>query len=265
MAKARDLAALAGLAGLAYAMRNKGSKDDAGDQKTSSYTGDTKKVAASDDRMSNEDYIKSRMKKAPEAEDANSGSEGRRTSMGVETVTKAVPKAAPAKQATADRRSLESGMSRGTRAADPRNLETGMSRGTRTTSVAGAGRGVVNPPRAASADPRSAEAGMSRGTRTTSMAGAGRGLVNPPGAGPTDPRSSESGMSRGTRTSAPPFKGGQAGYDEAGNFMGGQRGFDEAGNPMKKGGMTKMASGGMTASRRADGIATKGKTRGKIC
>jgi hypothetical protein len=26
-----------------------------------------------------------------------------------------------------------------------------------------------------------------------------------------------------------------------------------------------MASGGMTASRRADGIATKGKTRGKIC
>jgi hypothetical protein len=26
-----------------------------------------------------------------------------------------------------------------------------------------------------------------------------------------------------------------------------------------------MASGGMTASRRGDGIATKGKTRGKIC
>ena len=34
----------------------------------------------------------------------------------------------------------------------------------------------------------------------------------------------------------------------------------------KRGGMVKkMASGGMTASRRADGIATKGKTRGKIC
>ena len=26
-----------------------------------------------------------------------------------------------------------------------------------------------------------------------------------------------------------------------------------------------LAKGGMTASRRADGIATKGKTRGKIC
>lgn len=35
----------------------------------------------------------------------------------------------------------------------------------------------------------------------------------------------------------------------------------------KKGGVVKMASGGVTssASRRADGIATKGKTRGKIC
>jgi hypothetical protein len=36
MAKAKTLAALAGLAGLAYAMRNK-DKDDAGDQKSSSY------------------------------------------------------------------------------------------------------------------------------------------------------------------------------------------------------------------------------------
>ena len=48
--KARDLAALAGLAGLAYAMRNKDkSNEDAGDQKTSSYTKDTKKVEAKDE------------------------------------------------------------------------------------------------------------------------------------------------------------------------------------------------------------------------
>ena len=34
----------------------------------------------------------------------------------------------------------------------------------------------------------------------------------------------------------------------------------------KKGGkVKKMASGGMTASRRGDGIASRGKTRGKIC
>jgi hypothetical protein len=32
----------------------------------------------------------------------------------------------------------------------------------------------------------------------------------------------------------------------------------------RMGGMTKMASGGMTASSRADGCCTKGKTRGKM-
>jgi hypothetical protein len=50
--------------------------------------------------------------------------------------------------------------------------------------------------------------------------------------------------------------------------MGGYRGLDEANRPYKKGGVVKMAKGGLTsssASRRADGIAQKGKTRGKIC
>lgn len=69
---------------------------------------------------------------------------------------------------------------------------------------------------------------------------------------------------------------GMPGYDEAGNpiamrSMAGQRGFDEAGNPMKRGGVVKMASGGMTSSRmskpsgasRGDGIAQRGRTRGK--
>jgi hypothetical protein len=42
-------------------------------------------------------------------------------------------------------------------------------------------------------------------------------------------------------------------------------GYDEAGNAMKKGGkVKKMASGGMTASSRADGIASRGKTKCKI-
>ena len=49
--------------------------------------------------------------------------------------------------------------------------------------------------------------------------------------------------------------------------MGGYTGIDEARRPYKKGGVVKMAKGGMTssASSRADGIAQKGKTRGKVC
>jgi hypothetical protein len=34
---------------------------------------------------------------------------------------------------------------------------------------------------------------------------------------------------------------------------------------MKKGGKVKMSSGGATASKRGDGIAQRGKTRGKMC
>lgn len=56
---------------------------------------------------------------------------------------------------------------------------------------------------------------------------------------PKDPRELEAGMNRGSRYKPPTL--------------------------MKKGGVVKMASGGMTASRRADGIASRGKTRGKIC
>jgi hypothetical protein len=45
------------------------------------------------------------------------------------------------------------------------------------------------------------------------------------------------------------------------------RGRNSPSQAMKKGGTVKMASGGSTssASRRADGIAQKGKTRGKMC
>jgi hypothetical protein len=81
-------------------------------------------------------------------------------------------------------------------------------------------------------------------------------------------------MRQGSPMAASRANAGRPGYDEAGNpiamrGMAGQRGFDEAGNPMKRGGMVKkMASGGMTSSKpsgasRGDGIAQRGRTRGK--
>ena len=273
MAKAKDLAGLAALGALGYMLTRGKANENAGSQKSSSYTGDTKKVGADASLESPEDTIKRSMKKAPEAEDANYGNEGRRTSMGVAPTASVKQRLSPA--AVADNTTgitmpsgspdSEAGMGRGTRPADRRLAETGTSRGTRKTSVSGAGRGTINPSNVAASDARSAESGMSRGTRTTSTAGAGRGSLNPASVKPSGARDLESGMSRGTRTPAPPFKGGQPGYDEAGNFMGGRGGYDEAGNPMKKGGaVKKMASGGMTASRRADGIASRGKTRCKM-
>ena len=134
--------------------------------------------------------------------------------------------------------------------ADTRDLEATMTRGMRS--------------KPASSTTPEGMAGYK--TRAGSLAGAGRGSINPKSITPQQPsRDMEAGMSRGTRTPAPPFRGGQPGYDEAGRFLGGQRGYDEAGNPMKKGGkVKKMASGGMTASKRADGIASRGKTKCKM-
>jgi hypothetical protein len=182
MAKARDIAALAGLAGLAYAMRNKGDKEDAGDQKTSFYTGDTKKVEAKDEpRRQISDY----MKKAPA--DAESGMQS--------NMLKAItaPKAAPNDQA--------------------------------------GNQGVLSP---------------------KSLASDKRDIVSKK---QMDDYKNKFGQDKTLK-----------------DYMNSQRASKNAPikpvslpDSYKRGGATKMASGGMTASRRADGIATKGKTRGKIC
>ncbi len=299
--KAGKLAGLAALGALGYMLTRDKSKEDAGDQKTSSYTGDTKKV---------------------EAKDVDYGNEGRRTSMAVSPTASAKQRVSSAAGKATGSPDSEAGMSRGTRAADARAAEAGMSRGTRTTSTAGAGRGSVNPSSVTASDARAAEAGMSRGTRSTSMAGSGRGTVNPSSVTASDARAAEAGMSRGSRATSmagsgrgsvnpdvvkpsgardleagmsrgrrempsgpgqstvdavrnlqsaakvPSSMAGRPGYDEAGRRLpsnAGMPGFDEAGNPMKKGGkVKKMASGGMTASSRADGIASRGKTKCKM-
>jgi len=260
MAKAKDLAGLAALGFLGYKLHQMGkgdsSKTDTGDE--------TERLANRTKGMSNEDYIKSHMKKAP-LDDTDKYPSG---VMGGDRQPTSEMNPKPIIRKNKPAPKLETITTR----KDPREAEAGMSRGTRTTSMAGAGRGFVNPPSVRDTDARSAEAGMSRGTRTTSTAGAGRGSVNPPSVSATNPRSAETGMSRGTRNMTP--SPGQADIDkirriqEASRIpssMAGRPGYDEAGNRMKHGGAVKMASGGMTASRRADGIATKGKTRGKIC
>ena len=77
--------------------------------------------------------------------------------------------------------------------------------------------------------------------------------------------SAESGTSRGSRSFAGAGRGESgASADMLSRFNAGKEGYDEAGNAMKKGGkVKKMASGG-SASKRADGIAQRGKTRGTM-
>lgn len=145
----------------------------------------------------------------------------------------------------------EAGMSRGTRPRDPRNAEAGMSRGTRTTSMAGAGRGVTMPTQP-QADSTTAEGMRNYVPRRTPQANSTteEGMRNYVSRAPT-------GMERDTSE-----------VDRVRNLAGAfnvpirPRGSEDG---FKKGGaVKKMASGGMTASRRADGIASRGKTKCKM-
>jgi hypothetical protein len=319
MAKnAGRLAGLAALAGAAYMMTR--GKDATGPAATAAekeasdarakaqkdaVSGAKKVEAAKDEDYSNEGYKKPKIQSEPKSASVSKQS----------IKAKELPKA--------DLRDAEAGKSRGSRASSSTtsSSEEGMKNyKSRAGSLAGAGRGSVNPPSVTPQQPaRDAEAGTSRGTRTTSTAGAGRGSVNPPVVKPSGPRDSEAGMSRGTRppvvgggrgtvnpasvtpqqssrdaeagmsrgrremtpgpgqaqvdtvrrlqsaARVPSSRAGMPGFDETGRpMMAGRRGYDEAGNPMKNGGAVKMASGGMTASRRADGIASRGKTKCKM-
>ena len=201
MAKARDIAALAGLAGLAYANRDKlfgGKKtynEDAGDQKTSSYTGDTKKVEAKDTK------------------------DTAKTSTADEGYKSNVLKAITAPKAASNDKAGNQGV-----------------------------LGGSTPPPKPKLKPR----GMT-GAQNTALANANQGMSK---TATTAARDEDARL--GNIKAAQDYNRGRKMESEVLNNM-------ITNPPMKKGGMVKMASGGMTASRRADGIATKGKTRGKIC
>jgi len=168
MAKTKDLIALAGLAGLAYANRDKlfggkgkeakGPSATAEEEEASRVRMDAQKNAMSGNRVTNESSYTGTTKNDSNAA-KNIGYGGgddsdKNLRLSSTPVTQSVRSGKSAAEAVAptssDPRNLEANMTRGTRPADPRKLEAGMSRGTRP------------------ADPRNLEAGMSRGRRMAS-------------------------------------------------------------------------------------------------
>lgn len=209
MARKKDLAGLAALGALGYALsRSKGSSEtNAMDAMTSGEYGGPN---AGGDIMTD---------KEPGWESATAPA--RRPSVG------GTRPAAPSR-ISAD---TEAGMTRGMRPRDARDAEAGMSRGTRGTSMAGAGRGSVNPPAASSTPDMSAYVPRRTPQAASSTEEGMRGYVPRRAPGPL------------TDVNRP---GTNVRYENEDMY--------------KKGGKTKVSS----ASRRADGIASKGKTRGKI-
>jgi hypothetical protein len=243
MAKVGKLAGLAALAGAAYMMSKGKDKDPVSKTDTGDET--DRLINRGGPRRQISDY----MKKAPSEDMAVEKNVSKPKSISVTKPSVSSDDILPVESGKTSLRNTEAGMSRGTRSAPlstntSSSSEDGMrSYSTRSGSLAGAGRGSVNPPVAKPSGPRDSEAGMSRGTRAAS---------------------SEDGMKNYKPRYTPPMLASKT-TQGAGRKPYMPEDVD-MGIGQKRGGMVKkMASGGMTASRRADGIATKGKTRGKIC
>jgi hypothetical protein len=200
MAKAKNLAGLAALGALGYMLTRDKPSENAGDQKTSSYTGDTKKVEALEDAF------------VPTNESSYARSNTGTPMRGVGDATNnPLPKA-----------SVKQRLS--------------------PAAVADNTTGITVP--TGSPD---AEAGKTRGRPKAkpSVSSSAEGMKN------YKPRYTPSAAAPKTTTApASPKK----------PYM-----PEEVDMGYKKGGkIKKMASGGMTASRRADGIASRGKTKCKM-
>ena len=284
MARAKDIAALAGLAGLAYAMRNKGDSKS-GETTSSKKDADDNDTLARANREESSGLSKTKNSVVSAITAPKSASNDKAGNQGVlsqESVTPKAPPKAAAKLETITTRK------------DPREAEAGMSRGTRTpakpvSTASSSEEGMKNyKPRrtpAASTSSSSEEGMKNYKPRNTpanpNYSNEGRSSTAPTiaskvgNAVKTAAKTAYSGVPTSEQAAA----NRQAAYDKVKSV--GSSAVDYVKNfetpaerrsreakeasGMKRGGMTKMASGGMTASRRADGIATKGKTRGKIC
>ena len=210
MAKAKNLAGLAALGALGYMLTRDKPSENAGEQKTSSYTGDTKKVEAMDAGLeSPEDTIKRSMVKAPGE------------SKPITEADVVMPEKAESKKVASPRPpSAPKAVSKPVPKPAPKPTPKGIGRldpGGRSASLA-----ALDARKAA----RDEDARI--------------GNINAY-------NNEIKGQNMETRV---------------------LKNMQDAPEPgmMKKGGkVKKMASGGMTASSRGDGIASRGKTRGKIC
>jgi hypothetical protein len=202
--------------------------EDAGDQKTSSYTGDAKKVESKDGDEGPRRKITDYIQKAP-SDVAGSVSSTPATSSA--PVTSSAPKAASAKPAVA--------------ADEPVGLTTPVSSANRTDQLANLSRAVKRE----DATKKAAQGEFSGITRTYTKRD-GTPAVKAQETYDTLNKKSGANNSSAMKTDA---------------LKVASRAAAKADSLRRAAKQSSYKSGGMTASSRADGIATKGKTRGKIC
>jgi hypothetical protein len=239
MAKAKDIAALAGLAGLAYANRDKlfggsskGPSATAAEEEASKVRMDAQKNAVSGNRVTDTGDETNRLLARSPAPDYSN--EGRNKPPTVsDSVTRSAPKVASAKPAVA--------------ADEPAGLTTPVSSANRTDQLANLSRAVKREEKTKKA----AQGDFSGITRTYTKRD-GTPAVKAQETYDTLNKKSGANNSSAMKTDALAVASRAARVADAKRRAAKQSSY-------KSGGMTS------SASSRADGIATKGKTRGKIC
>jgi len=291
MARAKDLAGIAALAGLGYMLSKKG--DETGPSSTAQERGDSAlRINAQKNAISG-----NKPKEDADNTTANayrSGVMGGATQPSGTTTTNVASVKPRSTVASSDLppaklKSVSEPSDKSIKLApEKRDLEAGMSRGTRTapapaSTVSSSEEGMKNyKPRRTAPAPAStvssSEEGMKNYKPRYTPPSATKSA--PPAASkPAASKPATSTSSNRVPTSEQAAANRQAAYDKVkavrssvGDYV---RNFEtpaerrsreaKESSGMKRGGaVKKMASGGMTASRRADGIATRGKTRGKM-
>jgi hypothetical protein len=302
MAKAKDLAGLAALGFLGYKLSQMGKdKDNAGDQKTSSYTKDTKKVEAKDEpfKATNEssytgttknkasnigygggtDSDKNlKLKSSPKAE-AKVDAEDKTTTTSSRAVPGGDAKRTEGNKPMPSLRAVESKVAaRKDLMAAPSN-QTSKS----TDAMSNASRAAAAQMRRSKLSPVDQIPGQSRrapeGGERIDSTELGRNVSNTMsaltpiggGLGKIGAEMSTAGRTQKAYNAAQAERRAAEGMSPA-EALAARQAAREAKtlNPNAwlagpKGMAENFRKGGMTASRRGDGIATKGKTRGRIC
>lgn len=227
MAKAKNLAILAGLAGLAYANRDKLFGGKGKDKDKSESSGMT---PAQNDELATVNRISKMSDDSDTLARVN-----REESSGLPKTKSDVVSALTAPKAAPNDKAPNQGV------VPPKS------------SGKSAAKAVAPTP----SDRRTSESGMSRGTRPAvaknpDYSNEGRSSTAPT----STPVATTTKISDVPKSTANKFEHEMP----ISRFFKNVREAGNRGNPD-----VKMASGGMTASRRGDGIASRGKTRGKIC
>jgi hypothetical protein len=267
------LAGLAALAGAAYMMskgKDKGKSDDAGDQKTSAYTKEDKKVGSDETKLKTQaESIKEADKSVGSGPSiSDKGPSGTTTPGPDKSVPNLDVKPAPAPKPANVPKIGDPSQSRGVLRSDRDTVQDKPLYKQEGVTIGGTKKRTEgNEPMPSLKAVESKAAARKASISTDALRNASRKTAasnTPKSKTPAAPAATTSKTPDAPKNATNKFEH-EMPITKVFKSIRAAGEKDLATRGMKRGGAVKMASGGMAASRRGDGIAQRGKTRGKMC